>query len=120
MKYLETFKFFNEKMALDNYDEYAELVANAYEDAPEYDETMIPSYKSLINHAATLAPPDALPALFTEVVGQACYAIDRGSVGENGDFIPGFGGQKFARLNGFDYRNVGEVKDRQIVNKKLI
>ena len=211
MKHLDTFQFFNEKMVLDNYDEYAKLVADAYETAPEYDETMISSYKSLINHAvnklypqiigkgidiqfvdydpyssrndmaedveknkllrisslfnehpgidkkiftkednlkfravhdwythiicnqdfglkgelkaynthATLAPPDALPALFTEVVGQACYAIDRGSVGENGDFIPGFGGQKFARLNGFDYGNVGVVSGYDISGKKL-
>lgn len=28
MKHLDTFKLFNEKMALDNYDEYAKLVAD--------------------------------------------------------------------------------------------
>jgi hypothetical protein len=206
MKYLETFQFFIEKMALNNYDEYAELVAKAYEDAALYDENIIPSYKSLIDHAerlykqiigkgidvqfvdddpyttrnemandvnengvlkitklfnehpyftkeqnlkfravhdyythiicnqdfglrgelkaynthARLAPVEALPALFTEVVGQVCYAIVNGKVDEKGDFVPAFGEQKIVALPGFDYRNVGEVKDREIVNKKLI
>ena len=207
MRYLNNFTTFNEKLVLVNYDEYAKLVADAYEAAPEYDEKILPSYKVLIDHAvnklypqilgkgidiqfvendpytdrdqmaddvksngvlkisklfnnhpvftaeenlkfravhdyythivrnqdfglkgelkaynthARLAPPAALPALFTEVVGQACYAIDRGQVDDRGDFIPAFGDQKVAELPGFDYREVGKVKGRDIVNKGLV
>lgn len=207
MKHLDNFNLFNEKLILNNYDEYAKLVADAYEAAPEYDESVLPSYRALIDHAvnklypqilgkgidiqfveddpyadrnqmaadvennkvlkisklfndhpvftaeenlkfravhdyythivcnqdfglkgelkaynthARLAPPAALPALFTEVVGQACYAIDRGHVDDNGDFVPAFGDQKVAELPGFDYMKVGEVKGRSISNKKLI
>jgi hypothetical protein len=206
MRYLNNFTKFNEKLVLVNYDEYAKLVADAYEAAPEYDEKILPSYRALIDHAvnklypqilgkgidvqfvennpymdrdqmaddvksngvlkisklfndhpvfteeenlkfravhdyythivcnqdfglkgelkaynthARLAPPAALPALFTEVVGQACYAIDRGQVDENGDFVPEFGDQKIAELPGFDYREVGKVEGREVVNKRL-
>ena len=206
MRYLNNFTTFNEKLVLVNYDEYAKLVADAYEAAPEYDEKILPSYKVLIDHAvnklypqilgkgidiqfvendpytdrdqmaddvksngilkisklfndhpvftveenlkfravhdyythivcnqdfglkgelkaynthARLAPPAALPALFTEVVGQACYAIDRGQVDDNGDFGPAFGDQKVAELPGFDYREVGKVEGREVVNKRL-
>lgn len=207
MKYLENFNLFTEKMMLNNYDEYAKLVADAYDAAPEYDKSVLPSYRALIEHAvnklypqilgkgidiqfveddpyenrnqmaedvykngvlkisklfnnhpvftkeenlkfravhdyythivcnqdfglrgelkaynthARLAPPLALPALFTEVVGQACYAIVNGKVDDNGDFIPAFGDQKIAELPGFDYMKVGEVKGRSISNKNLI
>lgn len=207
MKYLENFNLFTEKMMLNNYDEYAKLVADAYDAAPEYDKSVLPSYRALIEHAvnklypqilgkgidiqfveddpyenrnqmaedvykngvlkisklfnnhpvftkeenlkfravhdyythivcnqdfglrgelkaynthARLAPPIALPALFTEVVGQACYAIVNGKVDDNGDFIPAFGDQKIAELPGFDYMKVGEVKGRSISNKNLI
>ena len=206
MKHLDNFNLFNEKLILNNYDEYAKLVADAYEAAPEYDESVLPSYRALIDHAvnklypqilgkgidiqfveddpyadrnqmaadvennkvlkisklfndhpvftaeenlkfravhdyythivcnqdfglkgelkaynthARLAPPAALPALFTEVVGQACYAIDRGQVDDNGDFVPAFGDQKVAELPGFDYREVGKVEGREVVNKRL-
>jgi hypothetical protein len=207
MRYLNNFTTFNEKLVLVNYDEYAKLVADAYEAAPEYDEKILPSYRALIDHAinklypqilgkgidvqfvendpyadrdqmaadvennkvlkisklfndhpvfteeenlkfravhdyythivcnqdfglkgelkaynthARLAPPAALPALFTEVVGQACYAIDRGKVDDKGDFVPAFGDQKIAELPGFDYKEVGKVDGRKIVDKKLI
>ncbi len=49
------------------------------------------------NAQAKLTPQAALPALFTEVVGQAAYATTYG------DFPP----QKVAILPGFDYVNVG-------------
>lgn len=49
------------------------------------------------NTHSHLVPPDALPALFTEVVGQVCYYIKKGQ------FAP----QKVAVLPGFDYKNVG-------------
>ena len=35
MKHLDNFNLFNEKLILNNYDEYAKLVADAYEVAPE-------------------------------------------------------------------------------------
>lgn len=207
MRYIKNFQSYNEKLALVNYDEYAKLVADAYEQAPEYDESTVPSFRALIDHAvnklypqilgkgidvqfvdydpyenrdqmaedvnenkvlkisrlynehpvfseeenlkfravhdyythivcdqdfglrgelkaynthARLAPPAALPALFTEVVGQACYAIANGEVDDKGDFVPAFGGQKIAFLPGFDYREVGKVEGRKIVNKRLI
>lgn len=49
------------------------------------------------NAQAKVTPKEALPALFTEVVGQACYATTYG------DFPP----QKVAILRGFDYESVG-------------
>ena len=49
MRYLNNFTKFNEKLVLVNYDEYAKLVADAYEAAPEYDEKILPSYRALID-----------------------------------------------------------------------
>lgn len=62
------------------------------------------------NLHAKLAPPDALPALFTEIVGQACYAVEYGSFPE----------QKIAVLEGFDYREVGKVTGYDVQNKALV
>jgi hypothetical protein len=62
------------------------------------------------NLHAKLAPNDALPALFTEIVGQACYYFTYGYFPE----------QKIAVLEGFDYENVGEVEGYDVVNKKLM
>lgn len=55
-------------------------------------------------------PPNAVPALFTEVVGQvsAYYQL--------GHFAP----QKICLLDRFDYYNVGKVKGYEIVNKELV
>lgn len=63
------------------------------------------------NRHVKLAPKEAIPALFTEVVGQASYAIIKG----------GFPKQKIA-LEGFDYYNLGVVDDEnyEIVDKKLV
>lgn len=206
-KILKYIDFVNESLVLSNYDEYAKLVAEAYEAAPDFDESMLPSYKAMIDHAenvlypqilgkgidvqfvdydpyqnrdemandvinnkvlkisslfnehpvlteeqnlkfravhdyythivcnqdfglkgelkaynthATLAPPAALPALFTEVVGQACYAIVNGTVDEDGNFVAAFGDQKVCKLEGFDYRKVGVVSGYDISNKKLL
>jgi hypothetical protein len=57
------------------------------------------------------ASPKAVPALFTEVVGQvtAYYA--------NGEQ---FAEQKICLLDGFDYYNIGKVEGWDIVNKELI
>jgi hypothetical protein len=44
-------------------------------------------------------PPKAVPALFTEVVGQASHFLNRGYFPE----------QKIAFLEGFDYFNIGKV-----------
>jgi len=64
------------------------------------------------NVHAKLAPNLAIPALFTEVVGQAAYATVYGK----------FPVQKIAILHGFDYTNLGEIDDDNyhIVNKKLV
>ena len=56
-------------------------------------------------------PPQAVPALFTEVVGQVCTYYKLG--GE-------FGPQKVCLLDGFDYYNVGKVEGYNIVNKELV
>ena len=55
-------------------------------------------------------PPESIPALFTEVVGQvsAYYKLGR------------FAEQKICLLDGFDYINVGEVEGYNIINKELI
>jgi hypothetical protein len=62
------------------------------------------------NAHAKLAPKEAIPAIFTEVVGQACYFLT------NGEFPQ----QKIALLKGFDYYNVGVVDGYNVVNKKLV
>jgi hypothetical protein len=60
-------------------------------------------------HLQTM-PPKSYPALFTEVVGQACSFIVNGQFPE----------QKIAILPGFDYENVGVVEGYDIVNKELV
>lgn len=64
------------------------------------------------NVHAKLAPKDAVPALFTEVVGQAAYATVFG----------GFPKQKIVLLKGFDYYKLGQVDDEnyEIRNKRLV
>ena len=56
------------------------------------------------------APPAGLPALFTEVVGQAAYFNTYG-------FFPK---QKVAILRGFDFKYVGKVDGYDIVEKELV
>jgi hypothetical protein len=184
----------DEKMVLSNYESYSEMVAQAYVNAPDFDQSVVPSYKALMdstkklfkqlqsklkvefvdydpyesrdqmnkdvketgvlkitnlyndhplytkeenlmlravhdyythiianqdfglrgelrayNTHAKLAPPAALPALFTEIVGQVCYAI------VHGDFTK----QKICKLDGFDYKNVGKIENIDIVKKEL-
>jgi len=53
------------------------------------------------NRHAKLATKDAIPALFTEVVGQVCYYAAHNDFGE----------QKIAILEGFDFVNVGNTID---------
>ena len=60
-------------------------------------------------HLQTM-PPKSYPALFTEVVGQACTSIVTGAFPE----------QKIALLSGFDYVNIGVVEGYDIVNKELV
>jgi len=60
-------------------------------------------------HAKTV-PKAAIPALFTEVVGQVCTFYVTGKFQE----------QKVCILDGFDYINVGVVDGYNIVNKELI
>jgi len=60
-------------------------------------------------HLQTM-PPASHPALFTEVVGQACSFIVNGKFPE----------QKIALLPGFDYERVGVVEGYDIVDKELV
>lgn len=53
------------------------------------------------NTHSKLAPPLALPALYTEVVGQVCVAI------VTGDFPK----QKMAVIPGVDYKEVGKIEE---------
>lgn len=55
------------------------------------------------NQHVKTAPKDALVALFTEVVGQACVKIVTGAFPE----------QKITRLHGFDYVNLGKVDEEE-------
>lgn len=57
------------------------------------------------------APPKAVPALFTEVVGQVCAYYVNGNK---------FAEQKICLLDGFDYYKIGMVDGWEIVNKELI
>lgn len=61
-------------------------------------------------HIKTL-PPMAVPALFTEVMGQVCaYYVNGGKFAE----------QKICLLDKFDYYDVGKVEGYTIKNKKLV
>lgn len=64
------------------------------------------------NRHAKMAPKEAIPALFTEVVGQASATIVTNS----------FPKQKIAVMDGFDFVNLGNVDDAnyEIVNKILV
>jgi len=64
------------------------------------------------NRHAKMAPKDAIPALFTEVVGQAGTTIITNS----------FPKQKIGVMEGFDFYNLGRVDDDnyEIVNKVLV
>ena len=55
-------------------------------------------------------PKAAVPALFTEVVGQVCTYNITGKFTE----------QKICLLDGFDYYNVGVVEGYDIINKELV
>ena len=55
-------------------------------------------------------PKAAVPALFTEVVGQVCTYNITGKFAE----------QKICLLDGFDYYNVGVVEGYDIINKELV
>ena len=62
------------------------------------------------NVHAKLCPPAAVPALFTEVVGQACTAVVTGA----------FPAQKIALLRGFDYHQIGAVEGYDVKDKTLV
>jgi hypothetical protein len=183
----------SEKLALKNYKNFCELVADAYDQLPDHDPKAIASYKSLIAHTEKMyqrmlskikvefvagqpyssqkemkedvektgilkistdfnehdvfsheqnlkfravhdyivhilanvdfsdkgeiaafnahkkmLPPAAVPAAFTEIVGQACYANARGN----------FPKQKIAIMTGFDYDNLGSIKGYNITPQK--
>lgn len=83
-----------------------DFIVHVLGDHPFGDKGEIASY----NLHAKLAPPNALPALFTEIVGQACYAVEYGSFPE----------QKIAVLEGFDYKEVGKVTGYDVQNKALV
>ena len=71
--------------------------------------TLRGEYAAYNAHLKTV-PPVAVPALFTEVVGQvSVYNI-------LGDFAE----QKICLLDGFDYYNIGIVEGYNIVNKELV
>ena len=57
-----------------------------------------------------LAPNDALPALFTEIIGQVSVAIIK-------DIFPV---QKIAKIEGFDYVKLGNVDGYSVEKKQLI
>lgn len=62
------------------------------------------------NAHARLLPQKAIPAAFTEIVGQACYYHSKGS----------FPKQKIAIMKNFDFRNVGKIKGHEIKDKELV
>ena len=62
------------------------------------------------NAHAKMLPPQAIPAAFTEIVGQACYANARGS----------FPKQKIAIMKDFDFKNLGQATGHEIEKKELV
>lgn len=52
------------------------------------------------NVHAKIAPPDSLDALFSEIIGQACYVTTTGEFPDP---------QKACKLYGFDYDKVGNI-----------
>lgn len=56
-------------------------------------------------------PREAIPALFTEVVGQVCANYVQSGV---------FAEQKICLLDGFDYVNIGVVEGYDIIDKELV
>jgi hypothetical protein len=62
------------------------------------------------NTHVKLAPNDAIPALFTEVVGQACYTI------KNKNFPK----QKIAVMDGFDFINLGKIDNEDYIIKDKV
>jgi hypothetical protein len=62
------------------------------------------------NVHAKMFSPAALPALFTEIVGQVAAFLDKGS----------FQVQKVAILPGFSYTRLGEVEGYVIQQKQLV
>jgi hypothetical protein len=84
-----------------------DFIVHILGDHPFGDKGEIASY----NNHAKLAPPEALPALFTEVIGQVCaYYASGGKFAE----------QKICLLDNFDYYKIGIVDGYNIVNKQLI
>ena len=61
-------------------------------------------------HLKMLGTSDMAKAVFTEVIGQACYNIYYGNFPE----------QKVCFLDGFDHVNLGNVKGYQIVDQDLV
>jgi hypothetical protein len=60
-------------------------------------------------HTKTV-PSEGVPALFTEVVGQAAFFINYGSFPE----------QKIAILKDFDFYEIGKVEGYNVVDKELV
>jgi hypothetical protein len=63
--------------------------------------TMRDEFNAYSTHSK-IAPPEAKPALFTEIVGQVCYYNAVGS----------FPTQKASIMTGFDFDNVGKFTDK--------
>jgi len=74
------------------------------------DFTLKGEIQSYNTHIKTM-PPEAWPALFTEIIGQASTFFYQG-----GEFAE----QKICLLDGFDYENIGVVAGYDIVNKELV
>jgi len=71
--------------------------------------SLIGEIQAYNSHLKTL-PPEAAPALFTEIVGQVSAYYQLGSFAE----------QKICLLDGFDYFDIGKVEGYDIVNKELV
>ena len=63
------------------------------------------------NAHVRMVPSEAIPVLFTEVVGQICCFYNNNKVN-----CP----QKATILKGFDYKNVGVVSGYEVIDKELV
>ena len=88
------------------HDYMAHIQANKFKGT---DFTLKGEIQAFNTHAKTV-PPAGIPALFTEVVGQASFFLNYG-------FFPE---QKITILSDFDFYDIGKVKGYDIVNKELV
>jgi len=94
------------------HDYYGHLAARGFESDPSKitQFNLEGELKAYNGHLKMLGKSDMAKAVFTEVIGQACYFMYKGR----------FPDQKVAFLDDFDHINIGRVKGYDIVDQNLV